>query len=115
VREISTLTEIPKSTIHNKLQALKDDPNFKSFRENKADVLEEMQFRLLQTVDTDLLKSMVNKRGMTDVAILEDKIRLIRGQATTLMSIDIRALGIVVNAEPPEVIDVESTSQDDPV
>jgi len=73
--------------------------------------LEQMQFKLLQTVDTDLLKSMVNKRGMTDVAILEDKIRLIRGQATTLMSIDIRALGIMVNTTPPEaeVIDVGDT------
>ncbi len=112
VREISTLTNIPKSTVHNKLQELKDDVDFISFKENKASVLEQMQFKLLNSVDTDLLKVMLSKRGMTDVAILEDKIRLIRGEATSISTIDIRALGVLVNLTPQSntdssVIDVE--------
>jgi len=111
-REMSDLTGIPKSTIQYRLQQFKDDPEFRNFKANKADVLEELQFKLASVVDHDLLKSMVSKRGMTDLAILEDKIRLMRGEATSITTIDIRALGIMVNATPmdipkEEVIDIQ--------
>ena len=111
-REMSDLTGIPKSTIQYRLQQFKDDPEFRNFKANKADVLEELQFKLASVVDHDLLKSMVSKRGMTDLAILEDKIRLIRGETQSIQTIDIRALGIMVNATPVDVIDVESSSPD---
>ena len=118
-REMSELTGIPKSTIQYKLQSLKDDPEFTNFKKNKADVLEELQFKLASVVDHDLLKSMVSKRGMTDLAILEDKIRLMRGEATSITTIDIRALGVMVNlttqnVTDSSVIDVESSSSEDP-
>ena len=111
-REIAVLTNLPKTTVHDKLQTLKNDPAFIEFKNNKADVLEEIQFKLASVVDHDLLKSMVSKRGMTDLAILEDKIRLMRGEATSITTIDIRALGIMVNATPmdipkEEVIDIQ--------
>jgi len=111
-REIAAVTNLPKSTVQYKLQHLKDDIEFKNFKANKADVLEEIQFKLASVVDHDLLKSMVSKRGMTDLAILEDKIRLIRGETQSIQTIDIRALGIMVNATPVDVIDVESSSPD---
>ena len=110
-REIAAVTNLPKSTVHYKIQSLKKDPEFIHFKNNKADILEELQFKLASVVDHDLLKSMVSKRGMTDLAILEDKIRLMRGEATSITTIDIRALGVMVNLNPPasqeEVIDIQ--------
>ena len=110
-REIAAVTNLPKSTVHYKIQRIKDNPDFVNFKANKADVLEEIQFKLASVVDHDLLKSMVSKRGMTDLAILEDKIRLMRGEATSITTIDIRALGVMVNLTTPasteEVIDIQ--------
>ena len=117
-REIAAVTNLPKSTVHYKIQSLKKDPDFIHFKNNKADILEELQFKLASVVDHDLLKSMVSKRGMTDLAILEDKIRLMRGESTSITTIDIRALGVMVNLTPQNVtdssvIDVESSSSED--
>jgi hypothetical protein len=54
---------------------------------------------------------MLSKRGFTDAAILEDKIRLIRGQATSISAVDIRQLiasvsvgNPVDNNEPNDIV-----------
>jgi hypothetical protein len=51
--------------------------------------MEAVQFRLVSLVSEDVALKMVERRGTTDIAILEDKIRLIRGQSTD--NIDLHA------------------------
>jgi hypothetical protein len=91
-REISAVTGIPKTTIHDSLQRIQNDPDFKDFQSNKAIYFEKIQHELVKNADHDAIKTMLNKRGMTDAAILEDKIRLIRGQSTNNTLIDLRML-----------------------
>jgi hypothetical protein len=91
-REISKLTGTPKTTIHDQLQQLATTDEFRDFQTNKDKVFEGLQLKLINLADPDLLKSMLNKRGFTDVAILQDKISLLRGQATEIHDVNIRAL-----------------------
>lgn len=91
-REIAAITGKSKTRIHQVLQKIQNDPDFKDFQDNKAIYFEKIQHELVKNADRDAIKTMLNKRGMTDAAILEDKIRLIRGQATSYAAIDIRAL-----------------------
>jgi hypothetical protein len=91
-REISQLTNLPKTTVHHELRKLRTDPKYLDFKENKADVLETLQYQIVSAVDQTAIKSMVNKRGTVDIAILEDKIRTIRGQATDISDVQLRGL-----------------------
>ena len=99
-RDISTLTGIPKTTIHQTLQQLKMSPDYRGYCDNKADVLELLQYQIANAVDHASIKTMLSKRGLTDLAILEDKIRLIRGQATDLSAVNIR---LILDAAPKEI------------
>jgi hypothetical protein len=118
-REISAVTGIPKTTIHDTLQKIQNDPDFKDFQSNKAIYFEKIQHELVKNADHDAIKTMLNKRGMTDAAILEDKIRLIRGQSTNNTLVDVRMLISQVEDErqtgakidpPPIEIDNSSVS-----
>lgn len=91
-REIAQLTGLSKTTVHTELQALKHDPDYLKFTENKAEVFEQLQYKLVNLADHDTLKTMLNKRGFTDVAILNDKIQALRGQASSISLQDIRIL-----------------------
>lgn len=91
-REISAVTGTPKTTIHDQLQKLANTDEFRDFQANKDKVFEGLQLKLINLADPELLKSMLNKRGFTDVAILQDKISLLRGQATEIHDVNIRAL-----------------------
>ena len=99
-RDISTLTGIPKTTIHQTLQQLKMSPDYRGYCDNKADVLELLQYQIANAVDHASIKTMLSKRGLTDLAILEDKIRLIRGQATDMSAVNIR---LILDAAPKEI------------
>lgn len=91
-REMVEITGVPKSTIHQQLKKLRTDPNYLDFKENKAETLETLQYQIISAVDHAAIKSMVNKRGTVDIAILEDKIRTIRGQATDISDVQLRGL-----------------------
>lgn len=101
-REISAITKVPKTTIHDQLQALTKTTEFQEFASNKDKTFEGLQYKLIQLADPDLLKTMLSKRGFTDVAILQDKIQLLRGQATSITEVDIRHLiaNVTCNSVP---------------
>jgi hypothetical protein len=111
-REISTLTGVPKTTIHSQLQELANSDEFRQFQTNKDKIFEGLQLKLINLADHDSLKPMLSKRGMTDVAILQDKIQLLRGEATSIQAVDIRGLiGCVIkNQESPKVEGSEDQS-----
>ena len=80
------------------LQEVNQDKTFLTFTQQKDKVFENLQYRLINLADDELLKTMLSKRGFTDAAILEDKIRNIRGLATSHSLVDIRALLASVGA-----------------
>jgi hypothetical protein len=56
----------------------------KDFQESKAEIYDQLQARILGSIsDADLLKAPLQAR-VTSAAILEDKARVIRGQATQI-------------------------------
>lgn len=100
-RQAETLTGVSKSKIHELVQDAKANPERILFRDNKAEILEGIQAKLINLADDETLKKMLERRGFTDAAILEDKIRLIRGQATSISAVDIRQLIASVSVDNP--------------
>lgn len=91
-QEIGDLLGVTKQAIHYRLhkQFGNDESieEFRAFKNNKDSYLEWIQHRIAASIDDDDIKTMKNKRGLTDLAILEDKIRLIRGQSTENISVN---------------------------
>ena len=107
--EASKITGISRSRISEIITDVKNNTDIIALRENKDKVFEGLQAKLINLADDDLLKTMLSKRGLTDVGILEDKIRLIRGQATEIHDVQIRALVASIpdiKVEDKEVIDI---------
>jgi hypothetical protein len=118
-RQISALTGVGKTKIAEIIQEAKENPDVTLFAQSKDKILEGLQRKLINLADDAALKTMLKKRGFTDLAILEDKIRLIRGQSTNNTLIDVRALIMQVederhktpeNSPPPIEIDNSSAS-----
>ncbi len=99
-----------------------DYNGFKTFRERKDSVFERIQHELAESLNADDLKKMQARDRITGIAILEDKIRLIRGQATEIsvnfdalkaMQARQRELADKIRAlEHGEVIEIEPGPQD---
>jgi hypothetical protein len=58
------------------------EDDLRQFREDKAEILEAVQHRLLLSVTDKKINKTSAVQAITGVAILEDKIRLARGEAT---------------------------------
>lgn len=96
-RQIAALTGGGKTRIAEIIQEVKNDVEYQAFTANKDKVFENLQYKLINLADDDALKTMLSKRGMTDVAILEDKIRLLRGESTANISYDARTISASVS------------------
>ena len=96
-KQAEQLTGISKSVIAEVLQAVKANPEIIEFSRNKDKVYEGLQAKLVNLADEDALKSMLAKRGFTDLGILEDKIRLIRGESTQNTVYDARTINIHIS------------------
>jgi predicted transcriptional regulator len=90
--QAAKLSGLAQSRVSEIIQEVKKDPNLQLFCDNKDKVLEAFQLKLLNLADDSLLKTMLSKRGFTDVAILQDKIQLLRGQATEI--VDYKSLNL---------------------
>ena len=89
-RQVEALTGVSKSVVAEILQDAKQNPETIQFSKSKDKVYEGLQYRLVNLADDEALKSMLSKRGLTDLGILEDKIRLIRGESTANVAYDAR-------------------------
>ena len=97
--QTSQLTGTSRSRISEIMSQVKKNPDIISFSENKDKIFEVLQAKLINLADDDLLKTMLSKRGMTDVAILQDKIAQLRGQETPVNLTQIR---ILIDQRPQE-------------
>lgn len=91
-RDIAKRLGTCKSTVVYHIQALRKDPDFIAFQKNKAEALEALQLELYRAIDPGIIKTMLERRGLTDLAILQDKIAVLRGQPTTIADVDLRGL-----------------------
>lgn len=90
--EIANHLDLPRTTVFDELQRVTNSDSFKYFQNNKDKVFEALQTQMINLADADALKTMLSKRGFTDVAILQDKIQLLRGQATSISDVQINVL-----------------------
>ena len=90
--QVAAQTGVCQQRVSQIIQEVKNDKNFLDFTKNKDKVFENLQYKIINLAGSEALKTMLNKRGFTDVAILEDKIRLIRGESTSNISYDARSI-----------------------
>lgn len=84
----------------------------RDFQESKADVYDSLQYRLLSSLTQAKITKAKPMEIITGAAILEDKARLVRGQATGInvsVLLDVaQAIRERVSAAHPKAIRVES-------
>lgn len=86
--EIAKLVGCSKQAVANRFNKVQYVPQqLKQFRDSKAEIYEFMQSQLVNTLSQSDLKRMAPDRRIWSIAVLEDKIRLIRGQSTENVSI----------------------------
>lgn len=92
--QIAKMQGVTPQCVSKSLHDVITSPEFRLFQKDKADVFEAVQLRLLQVLEDDpsIFARLVDKRGMVDLGILEDKIRTIRGQSTSISDIQVRGL-----------------------
>jgi hypothetical protein len=84
LQEIGTLTGCTKVSVCQRLKDV-DLEGLENFKDYKDKVFEDQQRGILKTLTPDRIKTMSPGTAITAVAILEDKIRAIRGQATEII------------------------------
>lgn len=82
------------------------EEQLRSFQDSKADVYDALQHRLLLSLTPAKLAKARVQEAVTSAAILEDKARLVRGQATAINMTAVVDLIEAMRAEPrPTIID----------
>lgn len=98
--DIAEAFGVTRTAISNLIARTKANEDVLSeYRANKAQIMEGIQSELLSAVSADNPKA---QALVTSAAILEDKIRLERGQSTVNTAVDIRMLiaSIPTNSSP---------------
>lgn len=77
-----------RQAIHQALKRYTLDPkNLKDYRKTKADRMELLQGMIVTSIDESVIKKASFLQRVTGAGILEDKIRLIRGESTENINI----------------------------
>jgi hypothetical protein len=83
--EIAKMVQCDESNVRQVLRRFMgkiDKKELSDFQESKAEIYDTMQYRLLESISEDKLIKMQPYPAVVAASILEDKARLIRGQAT---------------------------------
>lgn len=95
LEQIGTLTGCTKQTVSERLKTA-DLQGLENFREYKDVIFEDLQRILVSSLTAGDVKAMSGMQRITGAAILEDKLRVIRGQATSI--VDIREYQVKIEA-----------------
>jgi len=99
-QEIADIYQVSRQSVSALLARVEANKDITAkYRESKAEVLETIQTELLSSVRADNPKEAQSL--VTSAAILEDKIRLERGQSTVNTTVDIRMLIASLPDQPP--------------
>lgn len=84
--------------------------DLRSFQESKADIYDALQHRLLSSLTQSKITKAKPMEIITGAAILEDKARLVRGQATGINVSVLLDVAEAIRSKPtPPVIDASTT------
>lgn len=108
-RQIAAITGIGKTRVAEIISEVKDSQDYKQFTGQKDKIFENLQYKLVNLADDELLKTMLSKRGFTDVAILQDKIQALRGEPVSVTEHQIRVIldGVVGKVEAGGAIEAD--------
>jgi transcriptional regulator with XRE-family HTH domain len=104
--QVAAQTGVCQQRISQIIQEVKENAEIMQFSDQKDKVFENIQYKLINLASDDLLKTMLSKRGLTDVAILQDKIQQLRGQETPVNLTQIRVLIDNRPQAAAEIVDV---------
>jgi ParB-like chromosome segregation protein Spo0J len=107
LREAGKLLNCSKDTIANAIKDLPPQEIIRSYKDQRADSLAGLQVKLLNAIDDDKLKKASAFQLVGSAALLYDKERLERGQATSISAVDIRQLIASVSVDTPEDMGVD--------
>lgn len=104
-QEAADMCGYSNQRISQLVQEYKSNPDTILFIANKDKVLESLQAKIVNSVGDDDLKKASLSQKVLATAVLNDKIQLLRGEATNIQAVDIRGLiGCVIkNQESPKV------------
>lgn len=105
-RQIAKVAGCSKTSVFQQLQELTKSDTFTNFQRDKDKIYEALQMQMVQLADPETLKHIVKKRGFTDVAILQDKIALLRNQPTNITDYQIRVVLDAIPNQNKQLIDV---------
>jgi hypothetical protein len=80
--EIAKLQGVTKQAIHERIKAILPIPENQVFQDHRADILSNLQLKLLYNLDDSKIKDMSGQQIVTSAAILYDKERLERDKST---------------------------------
>lgn len=98
------------------IQDYKSNPDTILFINNKDKAFESLQSKIVNSIGDDDLKKASLSQKVLATAVLNDKIQLLRGEATSIQAVDIRGLiGCVIKSQETgkvegEVIDIEESN-----
>ena len=111
----AALCDYTQQRISQLVQDYKSNPDTILFINNKDKVLESLQAKIVNSVGDDDLKKASLSQKVLATAVLNDKIQLLRGEATSIQAVDIRGLiGCVIKSQEAgkvegEVIDIDES------
>lgn len=95
VSDIAKLFKVTETQVYRRLKRYKTDPaNVVDFRKSKAKKMEFIQAEILASITPEDIKKTPFIQRVTSFGILEDKIRLIRGESTSNVNLQ----GVLANA-----------------
>lgn len=107
--QIAKLAGCSQQRISQLLRDVKTDPQTIAFRDNKADILESLQGKIINNISDDDLKKASLQQKIISSSVLQDKIQQIRGVATSLSDNQINILvnNVINNYVAPDKPQVE--------
>jgi hypothetical protein len=90
--QIAKIQGVSPQAIHQKVKDLLPIPETKVFQNHRADILSNLQLKLLSNLDDKRIKGMHGRDLVVSAGILYDKERLERGQSTEIISYDAGAI-----------------------
>ena len=106
-QEIADTMQVTKQAVHtalHKLIPIKTEVD--EFRNNHADILTSVQAKMLlayDSLDYDEQKEMVKRRGLVDMGIAFDKMRVLQGMSTDNIAVTVQAIQAIQDMEAIEV------------
>ncbi len=113
MREIGKLVGITHQSVSERLRSINyTPPARKAFANAKAEILEVIQMQIADSLQVASWKKVSPAQQVTALAILEDKIRLIRGQSTNNVAVLSKIITAVHSRVPSDKQAIDKQQQE---